>query len=242
MADHHQPDPAVLLRLVGITKTFRNGEVETPVLRGVDLDIYEGRLTVVVGASGSGKSTLLNIAAGMLQPSSGQVFFGDTDLAQLKDAELTLFRRRSLGFVFQFYNLVPTLTAVENVRVATDIADDPMDPIEALELVDLADRADHFPAQMSGGEQQRVAIARAFVKKPRILFCDEPTGALDFRTGKQVLGTLGRINQRFKSTIVIITHNLAISAMAHRVVRLGSGVVAGVKVNEAPAPVEEIRW
>ena len=241
-SEDNSPAPEVVLSLVRITKTFRSGEVETPVLRGIDLDIRTAELTVVVGASGSGKTTLLNIAGGMMRPTSGQVLFEDMDLAQLSDAELTRFRRHHLGFVFQFYNLVPTLTAVENVRVATQIADDPMDPAAALALVGLAERQDHFPAQLSGGEQQRVALARAVAKRPRILFCDEPTGALDFGKGKVVLEMLERINRELGTTIVIITHNLAISQMARRVVRLGSGVVKEITLNENPTPLAEITW
>ena len=231
-----------VLRLVGVVKTFRNGEVETPVLRGIDLDIRAAELTAVVGASGSGKTTLLNIAGGMMRPTSGQVLFDELDLAQLSDAELTRFRRHHLGFVFQFYNLVPTLTAVENVRVATQIADHPMDPAEALELVGLAERQHHFPAQLSGGEQQRVALARAVAKRPRILFCDEPTGALDYHKGKVVLEMLDRVHHELDTTIVVITHNLAISRMAQRVVRLGSGVIQEITYNDTPTAVAEITW
>lgn len=242
MDDTANTNGEALLRLIGVTKTFYSGEVETPVLRGIDLGIRAGEITIIAGASGSGKSTLLNIAGGMLRPTDGEVLFRDTDLAQLNDAELTWFRRTSLGFVFQFYNLVPTLTALENVRVATQIAADPMDAVEALELVDLSDRADHFPSQLSGGQQQRVAIARAIAKRPEILFCDEPTGALDFRTGKLVLGMISKLNAQLRTTIVIVTHNLAIRGLAHRVVRISSGVIADVTVNDKLVPAEEIAW
>ncbi len=242
MSDSDQAHSTAVLRLIGISRTYQVGEVQTEVLRGVDLEIREGEITVVVGASGSGKTTLLNIAGGMDRPTSGQVLFGNTDLARLDDAELTSFRRTSLGFVFQFYNLVPTATALENVRVATDIADDPMDPADALRLVGLAPRMDHFPSQMSGGEQQRVAIARAIAKNPKILFCDEPTGALDSRTGKVVLQLLGRLNRELATTIVVITHNVPISRMAHRIVHISSGVVDRMEVNQSPVSVEEITW
>jgi putative ABC transport system ATP-binding protein len=233
---------AVILRLEDVSQTFVNGEVETRVLRGVNLDFRRGELAVVVGASGSGKSTLLNIAGGMLRPTNGRVFFGDVDLAQLDDAALTRFRRENLGFVFQFYNLVPTLTAAENVSVAADLVDDSLSPGDALDRVGLSPRSHHFPAQLSGGEQQRVAIARAIAKKPKVLFCDEPTGALDEDTGKRVLQMLVEINREFGTTVVVITHNAAISRIARRIIRIGSGVIDHIETNDEPASVAEVSW
>jgi putative ABC transport system ATP-binding protein len=240
--DQSTADGSVVLLLRDVTKTFRSGEVETRVLRGISLEIRTGEITVIVGASGSGKTTLLNVAGGMLRPTAGHVTFGGRDLAACSDQQLTRFRRDELGFVFQFYNLVPTLTAVENVRVATQIAADPLDPFESLRQVDLSDRADHFPSQLSGGEQQRVAIARAIAKRPAILFCDEPTGALDVQTGKVVLATLARLNEAAGTTMVIVTHNLALAGLAHRVVRIGSGVIEQVYANAERRPVEELSW
>jgi putative ABC transport system ATP-binding protein len=240
---HEKPvNGEAVLRLCNVTKTFTSGQVETRVLRGIDLDIRTGELLVILGASGSGKTTLLNVAAGMMRPTGGEVWFGDTDLARLNDAELTVFRRHELGFVFQLYNLVPTLTAVENVRVATQIAENPLSAIEALDLVGLAGHAHQFPSQLSGGEQQRVAIARAIAKCPRVLFCDEPTGALDLKTGRIVLETIKRFNAESGTTVVIITHNAAISQMADRIVRLGSGVISSIEEQDAPVAVERIAW
>jgi putative ABC transport system ATP-binding protein len=230
------------IELTGVHRTFHVGEVDVPVLRGVDLKIIKGELTVVCGASGSGKSTLLNMIGGIDRPTEGQIWFDGSDLAGLSDRALTEYRRTSVGFVFQFYNLIPTLTARENVQVSTEVADDAMDPGEALKLVDLADRTDHFPAQLSGGEQQRVAIARALAKNPRLMLCDEPTGALDFKTGRLVLGLLTRLNEELGTTIVLITHAVPISQLAHRVVRLGSGKVAETCVNEKRLSAEEISW
>jgi putative ABC transport system ATP-binding protein len=218
------------------------GEVDVPVLCGIDLEIRKGELTVVCGASGSGKSTLLNMIGGIDRPTRGEIWFDDKDLAQLTDKALTEYRRKSVGFVFQFYNLVPTLTAKENVQVSTEIADDAMDPADALKLVDLEDRMDHFPAQLSGGQQQRVAIARALAKNPRLMLCDEPTGALDFKTGQLVLSTLTRLNDELGTTIVLITHAVPISQLAHRVVRLGSGEIVKLRVNEKRLKAEEIVW
>ena len=231
-----------LLRLRHISKTYQMGELEVPVLRDVDLDVLRGELMVVVGPSGSGKSTLLNMIGGIDQPSSGDVFFKDRNLGQSSEADLTRYRRRSVGFVFQFYNLVPTLTARENVVVATEISDDPLDPEKALELVGLSDRSDHFPSQLSGGEQQRVAIARGIAKNPELLLCDEPTGALDLNTGRQVLQTLGKLNAELGTATLIITHNSAIAQMAHRIVRIGSGTLTETVVNSTPADPQEIAW
>jgi len=230
------------IKLVGVHKIYRMGEVDVPVLCGIDLEIRKGELTVVCGASGSGKSTLLNMIGGIDRPTRGEIWFDDKDLAQLTDKALTEYRRKSVGFVFQFYNLVPTLTAKENVQVSTEIADDAMDPADALKLVDLEDRMDHFPAQLSGGQQQRVAIARALAKNPRLMLCDEPTGALDFKTGQLVLSTLTRLNDELGTTIVLITHAVPISQLAHRVVRLGSGEIVKLRVNEKRLKAEEIVW
>lgn len=230
------------IKLEDVRKTYVMGEVEVPVLRGIDLEIRRGELTVVLGASGSGKSTLLNMIGGVDRPSSGRVLFDGDDVATYNDAKLTEYRRRNVGFVFQFYNLVPTLTARENVEVSTEIAADPMDPAKALELVDLGDRVDYFPAQMSGGQQQRVSIARALSKKPRLMLCDEPTGALDAKTGQFVLDTLIKLNDKLGTTIVIITHAQPIAKLAHRVIHLGSGVVDKTERNEKRLGVEEISW
>ncbi|QDU64661.1 Macrolide export ATP-binding/permease protein MacB [Planctomycetes bacterium Pan216] len=231
-----------LIRLAGIAKTYQMGEVDVPVLRGVDLDIPQSRLTVLVGPSGSGKSTLLNIIGGMDQTSSGSVHFRQRDLARMNARQLTSYRREHVGVVFQFYNLVPTLTARENVLVATEISSNPMDPAEALVLVGLEDRLDHFPSQMSGGEQQRVAIARAIAKRPELLLCDEPTGALDFETGKRVLALLVQLQRDLGTTVLIITHNAAIAALADRVIRLRSGEIVERHDNEHPSSVEEVSW
>ncbi len=224
-----------------VRKTYIMGEVEVPVLRGIDVDIYRGELTVILGASGAGKTTLLNIIGGIDRPTSGQVLFSGRDISQISDRELTEHRRKNVGFVFQFYNLVPTLTALENVLVSTEVADDPMDPEKALDLVGLADRKDHFPAQLSGGQQQRVSIARALAKNPRVMFCDEPTGALDAKTGRMVLKLLTELNERLHTTIVIITHAAPIASLARRVVHLTmEGATA--KINEHVAKAEEISW
>lgn len=231
-----------LLSLQNVFKTYRMGEVSVPVLRDVDLDIHRGELLVVVGPSGSGKSTLLNLIGGIDTPSSGTIEFEGRNIAEFSEAELTAYRRKHVGFVFQFYNLVPTLTAVENVQVSTEIAEDPLDPVKALELVELGDRLEHFPAQMSGGEQQRVAIARAVAKNPQLLLCDEPTGALDLRTGRLVLGAIARLNRELGKTVVIITHNSAIAALADRTVRIGSGTIAESVENAKPVEAAEIAW
>ena len=233
---------AALLHLTGVTKTYLMGEVKVPVLHGIDLTIHSGELTVILGPSGSGKTTLLNLIGGIDAPSSGRISFDGADLTALSERQLTDYRRQHVGFVFQFYNLVPTLTARENVEVATEIASDPMDPVEALTWVDMADRADHFPAQLSGGEQQRVAIARAIAKRPRLLLCDEPTGALDFKTGRVVLEVLDRINRDLGATIVLITHVGPIADLAHRMLRLGSGQIVEQRVNAQRSSAQEITW
>ena len=218
------------------------GEVEVHALRSVDLDIYEGELLVLLGASGSGKSTLLNILGGLDVPSSGEVVFRDHNLVTADEKELTRFRREHVGFVFQFYNLIPSLTALENVELVTEIAQHPMPAREALEMVGLGERMNHFPAQLSGGEQQRVAIARAVAKRPDVLLCDEPTGALDVETGKLVLAALQRANREFGTLTVIITHNASVAAMADRVLRLRNGAVVGDDRNPSPVAPEQLVW
>ena len=226
-----------------LTKIYRMGEVEVHALRDVSLTLPEGEFVVLLGPSGSGKSTLLNIIGGLDVPTSGQVLYRDTDLTRADERQLTAYRRRHVGFVFQFYNLIPSLTALENVALVTEISTDPMAPDEALALVDLAPRREHFPAQLSGGEQQRVAIARAIAKRPAVLLCDEPTGALDIATGIIVLEALMRVNTELGTTTVVITHNAAIAAMADRVIRLADGRVTTVeeRTGRKLAP-RELSW
>ncbi len=226
----------------GVSKTYRMGEVDIAALRSVSLDLYPREFVVLLGASGSGKSTLLNILGGLDRPTSGQVFYCDHDLTAASPAELTRFRREHVGFVFQFYNLIPSLTALENVALVTDISANPLDPLEALTRVGLAERRDHFPSQMSGGEQQRVAIARAIAKRPDVLLCDEPTGALDYATGRLVLEALERANRELGTITVVITHNAAIAAMADRVIRIGSGQITEIKKNATRASPAELSW
>ena len=235
-------DPPAVLSVRDITRVYQMGEVEVHALRGVNAELREGEFVVLLGPSGSGKSTLLNILGGLDVPSSGSVLFRDKDLSEADDRELTLFRRTEIGFVFQFYNLIPGLTAQENVALVTEICDDPMPPQEALSLVGLADRVDHFPSQLSGGEQQRVAIARAIAKKPQVLLCDEPTGALDAATGIIVLDVIERINRELGTTTAVITHNAVISEMADRVISLFDGQVASVKQNDSRRAVSELSW
>lgn len=225
-----------------LRKIYHTGETEVHALRGVDLDIPAGEVLVLLGPSGSGKSTLLNIIGGLDRPTSGTLHYLDTELTSLNEEELTRFRRAHVGFIFQFYNLIPSLTAEENVRLVTDIAEDPMSAQKALELVGLADRRDHYPAQLSGGEQQRVAVARAIAKQPGVLLCDEPTGALDSATGVRVLETLARANQELGTTVIIITHNAGIAAMAHRVFHFLDGQIARVEENANPIDPSEISW
>jgi putative ABC transport system ATP-binding protein len=236
------PNPEPLIRLDGVGRTYVMGEVRVEVLRDVCLDVRDGEFLVILGPSGSGKTTLLNIVGGLDKPTAGRVLFGDLDLAACTPRQLVEYRRRSVGFVFQFFNLIPTLTARENVMVATEISDAPLDVEETLRLVGLEERMDHFPSQLSGGEQQRVAIARALAKSPRMLLCDEPTGALDFVTGKAVLAQLVAVQRQLARTVVVITHNSAIGRLADRVVRLRSGEVVEVSVNAEPASVEEVAW
>ncbi|HYY96978.1 MAG TPA: ABC transporter ATP-binding protein, partial [Pyrinomonadaceae bacterium] len=226
----------------GLSKVYRMGEVEVHALNSVDLDLYKGELMVLLGASGSGKSTLLNILGGLDTPTGGEVHYRDHNLTAADDRALTRFRRDHVGFVFQFYNLIPSLTALENVRLVTEIAEDPMRAEEALELVGLSERMNHFPSQLSGGEQQRVAIARAVAKRPEVLLCDEPTGALDYKTGKLVLEVIERVNRELGTTTAVITHNAAIAEMADRVVRMRSGSVVEVRLNEAKKAPAELSW
>jgi putative ABC transport system ATP-binding protein len=225
-----------------LTKTYRMGETEIHALRGVDLEVRAGEFIVLLGPSGSGKSTLLNILGGLDTPSSGTIVFKDHDLSGADEAQLTRYRREHVGFVFQFYNLIPSLTARENVALVTDIAANPMPAAEALRRVGLGERLDHFPSQLSGGEQQRVAIARAIVKRPDVLLCDEPTGALDYETGKLVLEVIARINAELGTTAMVITHNAAIAAIADRVLRLGDGRIVGEERPARKRTPAEISW
>lgn len=236
------PDDRVLLRLEGVGKVYRMGEVDVPVLHGVDLAINRGELTVIVGPSGSGKTTLLNLIGGMDNPTDGAIWFGESNLAAMSARELTQFRREHVGYIFQLYNLVPTLTAEENVAIATEIVEGAIDPETALEQVGLKDRLDHFPSQLSGGEQQRVAIARALAKNPIMLLCDEPTGALDLEKGRQVLDVLVRLAREQNRTVLLITHNAPIASLADRVIRIGSGRIESDERNEQPAAVESVQW
>ena len=226
----------------GVSKVYRMGEVEVHALRSVDLDLYYGEFAVLLGASGSGKSTLLNIIGGLDVPTEGTVIYRDHVLTSADDAGLTRFRREHVGFVFQFYNLIPSLTALENVELITEIAENPIPAKEALELVGLNERLNHFPAQLSGGEQQRVAIARAVAKRPDVLLCDEPTGALDYKTGKIVLEVIERVNRELGTTTVVITHNAAIAAMADRVIRIGSGSITSIERNAVKSRPDELNW
>ena len=225
-----------------VTKTYTLGEVEVNALRGVDLDLYAGEFVVLLGPSGSGKSTLLNILGGLDTPTSGTVHYGGQDLSVYNDATLTRYRREHVGFVFQFYNLIPSLTARENVALVTQIAINPMTPEEALERVGLAKRMDHFPAQMSGGEQQRVAIARAVAKRPHVLLCDEPTGALDAKTGIMVLDVIARVNRELGTTTVVITHNAVIGRMADRIVQISDGQIARIDRNRRKQTAAQLHW
>lgn len=231
-----------LFHIHNISKTYRMGDVEVNALRGIDFDLWAGEFVVILGASGSGKSTLLNIMGGLDVPTSGEVFFRDHDLTAPGEQALTAFRREHVGFVFQFYNLIPSLTALENVALVTEIADNPMDPAEALTLVGLEKRLQHFPAQLSGGEQQRVAIARAVAKRPDVLLCDEPTGALDYSTGRLVLEVLERVNRELGTITAVITHNAAIAGMADRVIRLSSGRIVEERRNTARVAPADLSW
>jgi putative ABC transport system ATP-binding protein len=237
-----QSPTRAVFHVAGVSKTYRMGEMEVPALRSIDLDLYESEFVVLLGPSGSGKSTLLNILGGLDIPSTGRVFFRDRELTYANDAELTRFRRECVGFIFQFYNLIPSLTAQENVALVTEIARYPMRPEEALALVGLHDRLNHFPSQLSGGEQQRVAIARAIAKRPEVLLCDEPTGALDYQTGKLVLEALEQVNRELGTTTVVITHNAGIAGMANRVITMRSGEITTIQHNEHTLAPSELEW
>ena len=226
----------------GVTKVYAMGEVQVHALRGIDLELFERELVVLLGPSGSGKSTLLNILGGLDTASGGQVLYRGTDLTRADDRELTEYRRHHVGFVFQFYNLIPSLTARENVAIVTEIAREPMSPAEALELVGLGGRMDHFPAQLSGGEQQRVAIARAIAKRPAVLLCDEPTGALDSETGVVVLDALDRVNRELGTTTAIITHNAVQAEIAERIVHLRDGLITRIEQNAAKKSPRALSW
>jgi putative ABC transport system ATP-binding protein len=235
-------DAPAILRMEQVGRTFQMGAVSVEVLRDINLEIKQGEVLAIVGPSGSGKSTILNLIGGLDQPSIGKVFFRDTDLTRASSAELTRYRRDRVGFVFQFYNLVPNLTARENVLAAAELCKKPLDVDWTLGKVDLRERAHHFPAQMSGGEQQRVAIARAIAKSPAILLCDEPTGALDFETGKRVLRVLLDLNHDLGMTVVLITHNTPMAQVAQRIVYLRSGRITHIEENASPIPPEEVVW
>lgn len=239
VADANRP---VLLKISHASRTYRMGEITVPALRDASLDILDGEVLVVLGPSGSGKSTLLNLIGGMDRPTGGRIDYGTQVLSEYTDAQLTLYRRHEVGFVFQFYNLVPTLTALENVEVATEISRNPMNATEVLDIVGLGHRHDHFPSQLSGGEQQRVAIARAIASNPRLLLCDEPTGALDITTSRDVLRLLLRFNREMGKTLIIITHNSAICGIADRIAHIRDGTIASIHANEHRLPVEEIDW
>src|SRR5579859_2744670 len=232
----------LVFRARGLSKVYLMGEVEVHALREIDLDIHEREFVVLLGPSGSGKSTLLNILGGLDAPTSGQATWRDHDLVNAGEAALTRYRREHVGFVFQFYNLIPSLTVLENVALVNEIADKPMEPRQALALVGLTERLDHFPSQLSGGEQQRVAVARAIVKSPDVLLCDEPTGALDYETGKLVLAAIARVNQELGTTTAVITHNAAIAGMADRVIKLGGGRIVGEERNPHRLSAEEVHW
>lgn len=243
--DENNPN-SVVFEVEGITKTYQMGEVQVHALRGVDLKLYQGELTVLLGASGSGKSTLLNILGGLDTPTEGKVIYHNQDeqidLSHANEHDLTEYRRYNVGFVFQFYNLIPSLTARENVAVVTEIAKAPMTPEEALELVGLGERLDHFPAQLSGGEQQRVAIARAIAKNPDVLLCDEPTGALDSQTGIKVLEALQRVNTELGTSTAVITHNAGIAQMADRVISLSDGQITDIHTNSTRLSPKDLSW
>ncbi len=234
--------PEIVFAAQSVTKTYFMGEVEVHALRGVDLELYAGEFVVLLGPSGSGKSTLLNILGGLDVPTSGRVFYRGEELTEFDDAALTRYRRDHVGFVFQFYNLIPSLTARENVALVTDISRKPMDPADALALVELTERQNHFPSQLSGGEQQRVAIARAVAKNPAVLLCDEPTGALDVHTGILVLEAIARINTELKTTTAVITHNAVIAEMADRVISISDGKIVHVDRRQHKKQANELTW
>jgi putative ABC transport system ATP-binding protein len=240
VAELSKPPP--VFHAVALCKTYVMGEVEVHALRNVDLDIYEGEFVVLLGPSGSGKSTLLNILGGLDAPTSGEAQWREHNLVGADDDELTRYRREHVGFVFQFYNLIPSLTVLENVALVSEIASKPFNARRALTLVGLENRLDHFPSQLSGGEQQRVAVARAIAKSPDVLLCDEPTGALDYDTGKLVLAAIKRVNEELGTTVVVITHNAAIAGMADRVLRLGGGRILGEERNPHRLSPDEVHW
>ncbi|MGM9973759.1 MAG: ABC transporter ATP-binding protein [Clostridiaceae bacterium] len=225
-----------------VKKIYKMGEVEIKAVDGVNFTIDKGEFVVVLGASGAGKSTVLNILGGMDSPTSGKIIVDGSEISSYKEKELTTYRRDDIGFVFQFYNLIQNLTAVENVELAVQICKDHLDPSEVMDMVGLKDRKDNFPAQLSGGEQQRVAIARALAKKPKLLLCDEPTGALDYSTGKSILKLLQDTCREFGMTVIVITHNSAIAPMADKLIKIKNGRVDKIAMNDNPLPVEEIEW
>lgn len=231
-----------LLKLEKVRKIYKMGEVEVEALKPSSLEVYEGELLVILGPSGSGKSTLLNIMGGMDSPTEGAVWFGGEDLARASERRLTEYRRHQVGFVFQFYNLIPDLTALENVAIAAELSNTPLSPRKLLEQVGMNNKMDSFPSQLSGGEQQRVAIARAAAKNPKMLLCDEPTGSLDCETGRKILSLLLDVNRQCGTTVVIVTHNVAIRAMGRRIIRMSSGAIAEMTFNERPEPPERISW
>jgi putative ABC transport system ATP-binding protein len=231
-----------LLQLEDVSRSYQMGQVEVKALTGVSLNIVRGEFMVILGPSGSGKTTLLNLIGGIDSPSSGKITVDGIEITALDEKGLTGYRRNHIGFVFQFFNLIPTLTAKENVEFAAELVEKPRDVMEVLELVGLKERADHYPSELSGGEQQRVAIARAMVKDPPILLCDEPTGELDFETGKHILSAMRRINEVDHKTVLLVTHNTAIGEIAYRVIRLRSGEIVEVRQNPSPADPQELRW
>ncbi|MEA4964186.1 ABC transporter ATP-binding protein [Lutispora sp.] len=235
-------EKALQIKVENLSKSYQMGEVEVKALDEVSFGVYEGEFVVILGPSGSGKSTLLNIIGGMDSPSLGRVIVANEEITKYNDAKLTAYRRNKVGFVFQFYNLMANLTARENVELATEICKDAMDIDEVIKEVDLLDRKDHFPSQMSGGEQQRVAIARAVAKNPLLILCDEPTGALDFKTGILILSLLHKINRNLNKTVVVITHNMAVGDMGDRVIKMRSGKITEIKENPEPIPPERIEW
>jgi len=239
---HARTGADTVFHVRNVTKTYKMGEVEVHALRGINLDFFPGEFVVLLGPSGSGKTTLLNILGGLDVPTSGDVLYLDHDITSASESELTRYRREHVGFVFQFYNLIPSLTALENASLVTEISENPLSPQECLALVGLEQRLNHFPAQMSGGEQQRVAIARAIAKRPEVLLCDEPTGSLDYPTGKVVLEALARVNRQLGTFTIVITHNAAIAGMADRVVRISSGEIAEVRKNAKKIAPSELSW
>lgn len=232
----------IVLKVERLSKNYQMGEVTVKALEDVSFEVEKGEFIVILGPSGSGKSTLLNIIGGMDTPSEGRVYFNNELITNMKDRELTYYRRNKIGFVFQFYNLMGTLTAKENVELAAELCDNTIDIDEVMDAVGLGDRSDHFPSQMSGGEQQRVAIARAVAKNPQILLCDEPTGALDFETGIQILRVLKDVNTKYKNTVIVITHNASIAQMSDRVIKMRSGKIIDITLNHEPLPAERIEW